>query len=202
MPLTPTEHHQQHNHLTLGGKCWVSEGTMKVRLRATGRGRASSHSGTRPTPPDALFIDNCLISESRTVGMPLSIVLKLVLTWEDLEYSLLQECTGWAVIAYTRGATGISEGPHPPCVCVLAYLSNNGPCHHHTLGYSGPLSPQGTFYRSTLHPGWNEAMVISKTFWWNQVRKGPALATRSPSHWEVLCKHVLVHRTSELNWAT
>ncbi len=34
MPLTPTGRHQQHNHLTLSCKCWVSVGKMKVRLCA------------------------------------------------------------------------------------------------------------------------------------------------------------------------
>lgn len=55
MPLTPTGRHQQHNHLTLSSKCWVSVGKMKVRPCVTGRGIQSGHSRTLKTAPGYLI---------------------------------------------------------------------------------------------------------------------------------------------------
>lgn len=51
-----TGRHQQHNHLTFSGKCWVGVVTVKVRLSGSGRDGDSSHSGTPKTPQ---AIDNC-----------------------------------------------------------------------------------------------------------------------------------------------
>lgn len=117
MPLTPAEHHQQHNHLTLSRKCWVSGGTDEGQaLCYWQRQREQSLRDTGDTEDTSWHSVRWQRSHFRvqTCGnAPLDSVVtasKLVLTWEDLEYGVLQECTGWADIAYTRGAPGISEG--------------------------------------------------------------------------------------------